>query len=65
MRTGFKQTNAALSVTTPFGADQLLIDSFQGTESLSQPFRFLLSMRSSSTALDPATIIGAVSKISR
>ncbi|MDB5880171.1 MAG: hypothetical protein JWP43_49 [Ramlibacter sp.] len=59
MRTGFKQTNASLSVTTPFGADELLLDTFQGTESLSQPFRFLLSMRSSSTTLDPATIVGA------
>jgi type VI secretion system secreted protein VgrG len=59
MRTGFKQTNAALSMTTPFGADELLLDSLQGTESLSQPFRFMLSMRSSSNTLEPATIIGA------
>jgi type VI secretion system secreted protein VgrG len=59
MRTGFKQTNAALSIMTPFGADELLLDSFQGTESLSQPFRFMLSMRSSSNTLEPATIIGA------
>ena len=59
MRTGFSQANATLTVTTPFGADQLLIDTFDGTEALSQPFRFRLSMRSPSTALDPATIIGA------
>jgi type VI secretion system secreted protein VgrG len=59
VRTGFSQANATLSVTTPYGADQLLIDTLQGTEALSQPFRFHLSMRSASTTLDPATIIGA------
>lgn len=58
MRTDFKQ-NPALAVTTPFGADVLLLDSFQGTEAISQPFRFSLLMRSSSTALDPALIVGA------
>lgn len=58
MRTGFKQ-NPALAVTTPFGADVLLLDSFQGTEAISQPFRFSLLMRSASTALDPALIVGA------
>ena len=59
MRTGFKQTNSALSVTTPFGADVLLLDAFQGTEAISQPFRFSLTMRSSNTGLDPALIVGA------
>lgn len=59
MRTGFKQTNSALSVTTPFGADVLLLDSFQGVEALSQPFKFSLAMRSSNTGLDPALIVGA------
>ncbi len=59
MRTDFTQTNAVLSVTTPFGADVLLLDSFQGVESISQLFKFTLGMRSSNTGLDPATIIGA------
>ena len=59
MRTGFKQTNSALTVTTPFGADVLLLDSFQGVEAISQPFRFSLTMRSSDTGLDPALIVGA------
>ncbi len=60
MLEGFQQTNAALSLTTPFGADVLLLDSLQGQEALSQPFSFALSMRSSDTGLDPATIVGAM-----
>jgi type VI secretion system secreted protein VgrG len=59
MRTGFKQTHSTLSVTTPYGADELLLDSFQGVEALSRPFSFSLAMRSANTGLDPALIIGA------
>lgn len=59
MRTGFTQSNAFLSVTTPFGANELLLDAFEGFESISQPFRFSLSMRSASPSLDAATIVGA------
>lgn len=59
MRTGYKQTNSTLTVTTPFGADELLLDHFQGVEAISQPFKFSLSMRSANTGLDPALIIGA------
>jgi len=59
MRTGFVQSNAFLSVSTPFGADVLLLDALEGTESISAPFRFSLSMRASSTSLDAATIVGA------
>ena len=59
MRTGFTQTNAVLTVTTPYGADVLLLDAFQGVESISELFKFTLSMRSASTSLEPATIIGA------
>lgn len=59
MRTGYKQTNSTLTVTTPFGADELLLDAFQGVEAISQPFNFSLSMRSANTGLDPALIIGA------
>lgn len=63
MREGFTQSDAFLSVSTPFGADQLVLDAFEGTEAISQPFRFSLSMRSSSTSLDPATIVGAVATV--
>lgn len=59
MRTGFTQANSALSVTTPFGANVLLLDSIHGVEALSQPFKFSLSMHSSDTGLDPAMIVGA------
>ena len=59
MREGFEQTNAALSITTPFGADKLLLDSLQGHESLSDLFTFSLSMRSSDASLESDTIIGA------
>ncbi len=59
MRTGFKQTNSTLTVTTPFGADALLLDAFHGVEAVSQPFKFSLTMRSANTGLDPALIIGA------
>jgi type VI secretion system secreted protein VgrG len=45
MREGFTQSNAFLSVSTPFGADVLLLDAVEGTEAISQPFRFSLSMR--------------------
>ena len=59
MRTGFTQADAFLTVTTPFGADTLLLDAFDGYEAISQPFRFSLAMRASSNALDAATIVGA------
>jgi type VI secretion system secreted protein VgrG len=58
MREGFEQTNAALSVTTPFGANKLLLDSFQGSEAISEPFAFALTMRSAESGLDPDTIVG-------
>lgn len=60
MREGFTQKNANLSVSTPFGADALMLDSFHGVEALSQPFRFSLTMRAEKATLDPATIVGAV-----
>ena len=63
MREGFTQANAFLSVSTPFGANALILDAIEGTEAISQPFRFSLSMRASSTSLDPATIVGAVATV--
>ena len=58
MRTGFTQDKAMLSITTSLGADVLLLDSFTGTETLSQPFRFNLAMKSSNSSIDPTTIVG-------
>jgi type VI secretion system secreted protein VgrG len=63
MREGFTQANAFLSVSTPFGADALILDAIEGTEAISQPFRLSLSMRAMSTSLDPATIVGAVATV--
>ncbi|MEP6789871.1 MAG: type VI secretion system tip protein TssI/VgrG, partial [Ramlibacter sp.] len=63
MRDGFTQANAFLTVTTPLGADQLLLDAFEGTEAISQPFRFSLSMRSTSTSLDAAAVVGATATV--
>lgn len=59
MRTGYKQANAFLSVSTPLGADELLLDTFQGTEAISQLFRFNLSMRAMDAQLDASKIVGA------
>src|SRR6185437_15715795 len=52
------QTGCLLSLTTPFGADVLLLEGFGGNEAISAPFRFDLRMRSTNTALDPQTLIG-------
>jgi len=58
MRTGFSQATSVLSVTTPLGADVLLLDAFEGVEAVSQPFKFILTMRSDQTGLDPTAIVG-------
>lgn len=59
MREGFTQQNSVMSVTTPFGADALILDTFNGVEAISEPFKFSLSMRAAKATLDPKTIIGA------
>ncbi len=58
MRTGFKQTGHLVTVSTPFGADALMVDAMEGQEGLSEPFRFTLVMRSGDPGLDPASIVG-------
>lgn len=58
MRTDFKQGGKLLTITSPFGTDDLLVDTLEGVEGLSEPFSFTLKMRSGSTSLDAATIIG-------
>ncbi len=58
MRTGFTQNAFAASVSTPFGADVLLLDALRVDERLSSLFEMRLTMRSSQTALDPGAIIG-------
>jgi len=47
-----------VTLTTPFGAGVLLLDSFGGREAISELFEFELRMRSSTGGLDPTTIVG-------
>jgi type VI secretion system secreted protein VgrG len=63
MRTGFTQDAQLISVSTAFGKDKLLVESFSGTEELSRPFGFSLSMKSGEVALDPATIVGTAATV--
>lgn len=58
MRTGYTQDALRISVSTAFGKDKLLVDSFAGTEELSRPFGFSLALKSSEVTLDPATVVG-------
>jgi len=57
MNTGFKQ-GGMVKVKSPFGPDDLLLDSLEGSEGISELFRFTLHMRSPNTALDAATVLG-------
>lgn len=52
------QTGSFLSVSTPFGADVLLLEGFSGREAISELFHFELRMRSANTALSAASIVG-------
>jgi len=52
------QLDCLLSISTPFGADVLLLEGFGGREAISEPFRFHLRMRSSNKRLDPQEIVG-------
>jgi type VI secretion system secreted protein VgrG len=54
------QDQRAFSVTTPFGGDKLLFHQFSGTEGISQPFEFSLSLLSEDGNLDPDKILGQV-----
>ena len=58
MRTGFTQAGGLLTLTTPLGADDLLLDNMEGSEGISELFRFNLHMRSASTSLDAAALVG-------
>ncbi|NEX64801.1 type VI secretion system Vgr family protein [Noviherbaspirillum galbum] len=58
MRTGFKQAGGFLHITTPLGTDDLLLDAMEGSEGISELFKFNLHMRSGMTTLDAASIVG-------
>jgi type VI secretion system secreted protein VgrG len=53
-----KQGQFYLSVSTPFGADTLLMRSMHGEEYVSRPFFFVLDMYSAQADLDFASIVG-------
>jgi type VI secretion system secreted protein VgrG len=57
MKTGFKQSGL-VRLRSPFGADDLLLDSLTGSEGISELFRFALHMRSPNPGLDGATVLG-------
>ncbi|HNN90937.1 MAG TPA: contractile injection system protein, VgrG/Pvc8 family, partial [Pseudomonadota bacterium] len=52
------QANAFLSFTTPLGADVLIVDSVSGSEGLSQPFHFELSLISEQHDIPFDKIVG-------
>ncbi|MBV6324937.1 type VI secretion system Vgr family protein [Duganella violaceipulchra] len=58
MRTGFEQPGGLLTVSSPFGDNDLLLDAVEGSEGISELFKFNLHMRSGSTNLSAATVVG-------
>ena len=58
MTVDLKQGDGFLSITTPFGTDKVALDAFEGTEGISELFKFHLSMRAGTTALDATKVIG-------
>lgn len=47
-----------MTVTTPFGANEMLLDAMEASEGISEMFKLTLHMRAEATDLDAATIIG-------
>src|SRR5476649_802582 len=58
MTIGYTQANTYISISTPLGADTLLLGAFHGEESLSAPFHFSLDMSSEKSDLDFTQIVG-------
>jgi type VI secretion system secreted protein VgrG len=54
----FAQTDQLISITTPLGADKLLLRSVRGEERISGLFQFFLEMQSEEKALDFSKIVG-------
>ncbi len=54
----YTQNELQLSITTPLGADVLLLQGFTGAEALSQPFLFTLELLSEDGKVDFAKLIG-------
>jgi type VI secretion system secreted protein VgrG len=58
MRDDRWQMDYRLEVTTPLGPDALILQEFNGSESLSQPFSFRLDLVSEQQSIDPAALLG-------
>jgi type VI secretion system secreted protein VgrG len=58
LKTDFVQSGGFLTIDTPFGANDLLLDGLEGAEGISELFKFNLFMRSGSTNLSASTIVG-------
>jgi type VI secretion system secreted protein VgrG len=58
MRDNFKQAGGMLRLISPLGADDLLLDRMEGSEGLSELFKFNLHMRSVSTSLSAEAVVG-------
>jgi type VI secretion system secreted protein VgrG len=54
----FTQTSQLIAITTPLGADKLLLRSVRGEERISGLFQFFLEMQSEEKSLDFSKIIG-------
>lgn len=54
----FTQDQRTLSITSPLGADALILTGFTGREELSRPFRFTLDLVSENAAITPDQIVG-------
>jgi type VI secretion system secreted protein VgrG len=57
MKANFKQSGL-MKLASPLGPDDLLLDGLEGSEGISELFSFTLHMRSGSTSLDAASVVG-------
>src|SRR3712207_4719080 len=54
----YTQVERPIQIETPLGADVLLLEGFQGRESISQPFSFGLSLLSEQRQIDFDAAVG-------
>lgn len=54
----FVQTELSVQITTPFGANKLLVRSYRGEEGISELFRYDLELYSEDASLDFTQIVG-------
>jgi type VI secretion system secreted protein VgrG len=58
MKADFTQAGALLQLSSPLGPNDLLLDSMEGSEGLSELFSFKLHMRSGSISLSAEAVVG-------